>query len=148
MQIYVASSPENRDHEDVVKTLSDAGYFVWNYRDPANGIGNFSFKPLTPKEGWTAEGFENVIRSKDVSKAFWIDMNGLASADVLVALFPLDVSSSIKIGFAMGRRIPVIVVYDAIPKPELMIKMTPFRCVRKDELLQKVLEVKEISRHK
>ena len=62
-------------------------------------------------------------------------MSALAEADAVVGLDPLGVSSALEMGWAFGHGKPAVLLVEEIVKPELMVKMIPFRVCQLEDLV-------------
>ena len=125
MKIYVASSWKNRWHDLVVSRLRKRGYCVYNYREKN---ADFSWEGVDPDyKNWTPEEYLKGLLHRDASEAFWLDMCALDSADVVIAIEPLGISSALEVGWASGFGKPTILLATGSFKPELMVRIAQFR---------------------
>ena len=133
MKIYVASSWKNPRHKAVVNALRDRGAWVYDYRE-SNSC--FHWEDIDPNyEKWSPAEYLAALTTTDASNAFWRDMSALAAADAVVGLDPLGVSSALELGWAVGHGKPVVLLVEDTFKPELMVKMIPFRVCQLEELI-------------
>ena len=125
IKIYVASSWKNTWHDLVVSRLRKRGYCVYNYREKN---ADFSWEGVDPDyKNWTAEKYLKGLLHRDAAEAFWLDMSALDSADVVIAIEPVGVSSALELGWASGWGKPTILMVFGLFKPELMTRIAQFR---------------------
>ena len=125
MQIYVASSWRNPRHDEAVKALREAGHKVYDYRgqDP-----KFAWEQIDPEYAkWDAPAYLNALHSRTAQEAFWRDFDALQSADAVIGIEPLGVSSALELGWAAGAGKQTFLLVGEEVKPELMSKMVTFR---------------------
>ncbi len=137
MKIYVASSWKNPQHPEVVEVLREAGYSVYNYRNPKPGDFGFSWAEIDPGwQGWSVEQWEEALKHRKARDGFWSDFDALNDCDCVVGLIPFGASAGLEIGWALGFGKRVVLLHTGNEaRPDLMVKMVPVRCRNLDELL-------------
>lgn len=133
MKIYVASSWKNPRHKAIVNVLRERGAWIYDYRE---NNAWFQWEGLDPNYSkWRPAEYLGALNTTDVSNAFWRDMSALAAADAVVGLDPLGVSSALELGWAVGHGKPAVLLVEDTFKPELMVKMIPFRVCQLEDLV-------------
>jgi len=136
MKIYVASSWRNEKQPEVVTELREAGYEVYDFRNPAPGNNGFHWSEIDPDwKQWTPERYRECLQHPYAEYGFASDMNALRAADVVVAVQPFGRSASLELGWASGTgKTTILLLEDG--EPELMVKMCDAICVNMDEVLE------------
>jgi len=124
MNIYVASSWRNNIQPDVVAALREAGFEVYDFKNPAPGDHGFSWRQIDPDwENWTSEKFADIVMNSPTAQdGFDKDMDALESCDICVLVMPCGRSAHIELGWAAGNgKATLILLSDG--EPELMYRM-------------------------
>lgn len=121
MRIYLASSWRNKNQPAVLKTLRDAGHYVYDFRNPDGDTG-FSWSKITDKPIDTTEAMLRVLSHPIAQKGFNSDFDAMKWADMCVLLLPCGRSAHLESGWFSGKGKPVAVLARDIEEPELMYK--------------------------
>ena len=141
MKVFVSSSWRNERQPSVVGALVEAGYEVYDFRDPSPGedVAGFSWAEVDAGwQDWTADQFRAALAHPRVLEAFHFDMDALAACDALVMVQPCGRSAALELGWAAGAGKPTIVLLSD-GEPELMLLMAQYFCLSMNEVLD-VLE--------
>lgn len=137
MKIYVASSWRNQFQPTIVKALREAGYEVYDFRDPAPGNTGFQWSEIDPDwVSWTTVGFRKALEHPIAEAGFESDMTALEECDLCVIVLPCGRSAHLELGFAAGAGKPTIIYSPDAHEPELMYKMCDSICATMQELLE------------
>jgi nucleoside 2-deoxyribosyltransferase len=125
-RIYLASSWRNGHQPFMVKLLREAGFEVYDFRQPQEGNpeGGFRWSDVNP--GWenaTPEEFKEMLRHPVALDGFERDMAALVECDICVLLMPCGRSAHLELGWAIGHGIPSCVTILDKCEPELMYHM-------------------------
>jgi hypothetical protein len=141
MKVFVSSSWRNRHQPAVVHALQQAGYEVYDFRNPGPDAAGFSWAELDPDWlNWTAAQFRQLLNHPRVEAGFSLDMDALRECDALVMLQPAGRSAALELGWAAGAGKPTIVLL-ADGEPELMLKMADRFCLTVEEVISALAEV-------
>jgi hypothetical protein len=124
LKIYVASSWRNEQQPAVVEALREAGFEVYDFRNPEPGDNGFHWSEIDPDwKGWDAREFASKVQSHPVAKSgFDKDMNALMSCDLCVLVMPSGRSAHLEAGYAVGAGIATCILLTN-SEPELMYRM-------------------------
>lgn len=147
LNIYVASSWRNERQPEVVLRLRDAGYDIYDFRNPGPGKNGFHWSEIDPNwKQWAGTDFLSGIMHPIAQAAFDTDMNALKAADVCVLVMPCGRSAHLEAGYAVGAGKPTFILLDDQPgESELMYKMTDVICLNMDELLAELNKLEVLS---
>ena len=137
MNVFVSSSWRNQRQPGVVAALVEAGFDVYDFRDPAPGedVRGFSWAEVDENwQDWTAEQFRDALKHPRVTEGFRYDMEALEACDMLVMVQPCGRSAALELGWAAGAGKPTIVLL-ADGEPELMLLMAQHFCLSIEEVL-------------
>lgn len=124
MKIYVASSWRNAHQPKVVARLRDAGHQVYDFRNPAEGIGGFSWSEVDPDwREWSPTQFRRAIEDRIAVEGFRLDQSALEWADACVMVQPCGVSSALEAGWSAGKGRATCVLLAPLQEPKLMLKL-------------------------
>lgn len=144
LSIYVASSWRCELQPTVVQALREAGYSVYDFRNPAPGRNGFHWTEVDPAwKKWAGTDFLGGIQHPIAQAAFDVDMDALKAADVCVLVMPCGRSAHLEAGYAVGAGKPTFILLEA-EKPgesELMYKMCDAICLSLDEVLVELKKV-------
>ncbi len=120
--IYVASSWRNQVQPEVVTALRDAGYDVYDFRNPAPMNDGFAWSEIDENWlGWTPEEFIDALMDEVVIEGFSLDYGALNECDTCVLVLPCGRSAHLEAGYMVGRGKRVIILLSPIDfEPELM----------------------------
>lgn len=125
MKIYVASSWRNLYQPIAVRALREAGFNVYDFRNP-DPLAGFSWAELDPGwQTWTVAEFAAALEHPRAQEGFRSDMNALMAADAVVLVRPCGASAHLEAGYAVGAGKPLLVwqPFSARCEPELMYLM-------------------------
>lgn len=136
-KIYVASSWKNLRQPYVVSDLRDAGFEVYDFKNPAPGNHGFQWKAVseTPPP-WSAVETRQVLDHPIAKQAFKFDFDAMHWADAVVMVQPCGISAALELGWAAGAGKLTIALLSDGHEPELMLKMADHLCVSMDEVLE------------
>ena len=116
--------------------LRDAGYEVYDFRDPAPGATGFSWADIDPGWlEWTARRFRDSLDDPRIVRGFELDMTALQACDALVMVQPCGRSAALELGWAAGAGKPTIVLLSD-GEPELMLKMAQHFCLDVEDVIE------------
>lgn len=136
--VYVASSWRNLHHPSVVKAIQEAGYNVYDFRNPIPGNYGFSWRECGTEEELKDPSVyrDKILESEPAKRGFAYDMSALQRAYATVLVLPCGRSAHLELGYAVGMRQRTIVLLDTpLSEPELMYKMVDRICVNMSEVL-------------
>lgn len=123
MKIYVASSWRNTHQPEVVRVLREAGYEVYDFRNPPHGRGGFAWSDIDPNWlSWTPEEWARALDHPLAVDGFESDLQGMLWADACVLVLPSGRSSHIEAGWFAGQGKYVIPYVPEQVEPDLMVK--------------------------
>jgi hypothetical protein len=128
INIYVASSWRNTYQPSIVSVLIAAGYFVYDFRNPAPENDGFRWSEIDPNwKSWTVEKYAAALEHPVAVKGFNYDFEALSKADLCVLVLPSGRSASWEYGYHNGVYGRSGIVYVAEPcEPELMYRGSLF----------------------
>lgn len=132
MNVYVASSWRNVGYPAVVDVLRAAGHEVYDFRNPPNPRGGFSWSEIDPSAPRTVVGSPKMdmpaahiiamLGHPRAADGFASDMGALQWCDACVLVLPCGRSAHLEAGWAAGAgKITVGLLADG--EPDLMWKM-------------------------
>jgi hypothetical protein len=122
--IYVASSWRNTLQQGLVKSLRDLGCWVYDFKNPAPGVGGFQWSAIDPD--WENWGPDQLIEALDhplSEQGFGLDFDAMHRANRCALLLPCGRSAHIEGGWMKGAGKQLDVILAEGCEPELMIKM-------------------------
>ena len=140
IKIYVASSWRNQKQPLVVYCLRQAGFEVYDFRNPTEGDVGFSWNDIdTNWELWTKEEYRENLDHWIAKRGFKQDLKAMKWANVFVGVQPYGISASSEMGWAAGQGKKTILLLET-EEPELMVKMFDYVCCNIDEVLKAILK--------
>lgn len=139
LKIYLASSWQNKEYEQVLNTLRLEGYETYDFKHPENKeLSSFDWEKLDKKYNrWTCSDFKKALNHPETIKAFQKDFQAMQEADICVLLLPCGRSAHSEAGWMKGNGKKVFILdLSENPKPELMYRMY-------DEYLTEIMELIE-----
>ena len=139
LKIYLASSWQNKEYEQVLNTLRLEGYETYDFKHPENKeLSSFDWEKLNKKYNrWTCSDFKKALNHPETIKAFQKDFQAMQEADICVLLLPCGRSAHSEAGWMKGNGKKVFILdLSENPKPELMYRMY-------DEYLTEIMELIE-----
>jgi nucleoside 2-deoxyribosyltransferase len=150
MKIYVASSWRNQAHQEVVAELREAGFEVYDFRNPVPGNKGFAWSEVNPDWlSWTPEQFvKDLYRGHPaVDHGFAFDKGALDAADVCVLVLPCGRSAHLEAGYAIGRGKPTLFYLRPEKfEPELMYLLGDGCVTNMTELLDTLMTLPNLFR--
>lgn len=146
-RIYLATSWRNLMQPSVVKKLEDAGYIVYDFRNP-HGNQGFAWKQLALEvdcgdhgEEWypdrsTPGQLLEALKHPEAVRGYETDFTALMEADIVVLLLPCERDAHLELGWAVGTGKETYVVLDNPCKASLMYQMVDHVVANVDELLR------------
>jgi hypothetical protein len=126
VKIYVASSWRNHYQPGVVSALRHEGFDVYDFKNPAPGNNEFSWRAIDPDWESHKEDVAAYLRLLDhpiAEAGFKLDMDALKACDLCVMVMPCGMSASLETGYAVGAGKPTAVFVPGPREPDLMAKM-------------------------
>ena len=124
MRIYVASSWRNARQPSVVEALREDGHEVYDFREPAPGLGGFAWSEIDPDwQHWTPEQMAAALRHPIARQGFALDMAAIALCEACVLVMPCGRSAHLELGYAAGAGNWTAVLQEERAEPELMYAM-------------------------
>lgn len=124
MKIYVASSWRNPHYPAVVAALRDAGFDVYDFRNPGDGEEPFKWQYVGEDwMEWTPEQYREKLEHPRSVRQFGNDLRAMESCDACVLVLPCGRSAHTEAGWFAGRGKKVIVLIPERQEPELMYKL-------------------------
>lgn len=120
-KIYVASSWRNNYQQAVVLTLRRLGHEVYDFKNPPNGVGGFSWSFIDSNWlQWTTEQYKEALKHPIALAGFNSDFDGMKWADTCVMVLPCGRSANTEAGWMKGAGKEVFVYQITPEEPELM----------------------------
>lgn len=136
--IYVASSWRNELYPTVVKELVNAGYLVYDFRNPGPA-GGFSWDqagmPTGATETVPVQEYGAALATARAKAGFATDYEAMQAADIFVMVLPCERDAHMEIGWAAGRGKQTHILLDNPVKPSLMYQMVDFLHISLTSLL-------------
>lgn len=126
MDIYVASSWRNIKRPAMVKLLRDIGHEVYDFKNPEEGKGGFSWSEIDPNwQSWTPAQFEQALLHPLARDGFDSDMMALCGAGATLLVMPCGRSAHLELGVACGmdQKTAIYLPAGEPVEPELMWNM-------------------------
>lgn len=136
-RIYLASSWRNEFQPTMVDLLRQHGHEVYDFRNPPNGAGGFSWSEIDPEwQNWTAEQYrEKLTTDPAAARGYVSDLRGMEWADTCVLLLPCGRSAHLEAGWFCGRGKRCVILTQDGEEPELMALMATEICTSPFEVL-------------
>ena len=141
LKIYLASSWQNKEYEQVLNTLRLEGYETYDFKHPENKeLSSFDWEKLNKKYNrWTCSDFKKALNHPETIKAFQKDFQAMQEADICVLLLPCGRSAHSEAGWMKGNGKKVFILYlSENPKPELMYRMYDDYLTETMELIERI----------
>ena len=140
-KIYLASSWQNKEYEQVLNTLRLEGYETYDFKHPENKeLSSFDWEKLDKKYNrWTCSDFKKALNHPETIKAFQKDFQAMQEADICVLLLPCGRSAHSEAGWKKGtEKNDIILELSENPKPELMYRMYDDYLTETMELIERI----------
>ena len=124
--LYVASSWRNARQPQVVSELREAGYRVYDFRNPVPGNLGFSWSQIDPNwKNWSIPCYLAALDSPEAREGYRLDYDGMRRASAGVLVMPCGRSAHLEAGYFVGAGKPLVILLDpgTPAEPELMYKM-------------------------
>jgi len=122
MKLYIASSWRNEYYPSVVTSLKDAGFDVYDFRNPPSGGHGFKWSYISEDYmNWTPEEYKHQLETNEFAKAqFKNDIEAMKECDACVLVLPCGRSAHTEAGWFAGAGKKVVVYIPCKQEPELM----------------------------
>lgn len=125
-RIYLASSWRNEDQPQMLMALRDAGFDVYDFRNPVPGNIGFAWSDIDPDwQKWTTREFIAGLNHEVAERGYAFDYDAMEWADTFVLLLPCGRSAHLELGWAVGagKETAIFAPPEGPMEPELMYKM-------------------------
>ncbi len=134
-RIYVASSWRNEYQPHVVQTLRQAGFDVYDFRNPREGDNGFSWREIDADwQDWTPAQHRKALSHPVARAGFDSDLDAMKWADACVMVMPCGRSAHLEAGYFVGARKPLVILQVDQAEPDLMYAMADHFLVSFHEL--------------
>lgn len=139
-KIYVASSWRNEYYPKVVAYLKEAGFDVYDFRNPpSDNLGfKWSYVSMDYME-WTPQQYRNMLNHPKAERQFNNDIVAMEACDTCVLVLPCGRSAHTEAGWFAGKGKTTIAYIPEKQEPELMYKLFSNVCCSIDELLEALM---------
>lgn len=141
LKIYLASSWQNKEYEQVLNALRLEGYETYDFKHPENKeLSGFDWEKLDKKcNRWSCSDFKKSLNHPETIKAFQKDFQAMQEADICVLLLPCGRSAHSEAGWMKGNGKKVFILdLSENPKPELMYRMYDDYLTETMELIERI----------
>jgi hypothetical protein len=136
MKIYVASSWRNEKQPGVVQALREAGYEVYDFKEPIAGNVGFGWKEVDPDwQRWSVEEYKKALEHPLALAGYKSDWSAMRGADMCVLVLPCGRSAHLEAGYFVGAKKVLLILVEDAQEPELMYKMADKVCGSLHEVL-------------
>ena len=137
MKIYVASSWRNAYYPEVVERLREAGFEVYDFRNPpVGGAFKWQFVDENYME-WTPEEYRHQLHtSPRAIQQLKNDVEAMESCDACVLVLPCGRSAHTEAGWFAGKGRKVVAYIPEKVEPELMYGLFTDICANLDEVVK------------
>lgn len=135
--IYVASSWRNEYYPEVIVKLREAGFYVYDFRNPPSGDPGFKWGSIDPGfMDWTPSQYRNMLRHPKAERQFHNDIEAMEACDACVIVLPCGRSAHTEAGWFAGKGKRVLAYIPEKQEPELMYKLFDEICCSIKELIE------------
>ena len=135
--VYVASSWRNNYYSDVVAKLREAGYNVYDFRNPPSGDPGFKWGSIDPNfMDWTPSQYRDMLHHPKAERQFHNVIEAMEACDVCVLVLPCGRSAHTEAGWFAGKGKRVLTYIPEKQEPELMYKLFDDVCCSIKELIE------------
>lgn len=121
--VYAASSWKNNYQPEVVKTLRERNYDVYDFKNPAPDNNGFKWEEIDINYAtWTPDQLVKALMDPIAVSGFKYDFDAMKKADACLLILPSGNSAHLEAGWLAGRGKPVFVYAPELKVPELMYK--------------------------
>jgi hypothetical protein len=136
ISIYVASSWRNEHYPEVVTRLREAGFDVYDFRNPPSGDPGFKWGNVDPGYmEWTPQKYRDMLMHPKAVRQFGNDITAMEACDACVLVLPCGRSAHTEAGWFAGRGKKVLAYIPEKQEPELMYKLFDRVCCSIEELI-------------
>ena len=137
MKLYVASSWRNEYYPQVVERLREAGYEVYDFRNPPSGDPGFKWSSVSEDfMEWTPQQYREQLHHPLAERQFRNDIEAMTSCDACVLVLPCGRSAHTEAGWFAGQGKKVVAYIPTRQEPELMYKLFSAVACSIDELIE------------
>ncbi len=137
LSIYVASSWRNEFYPDVVMKLREAGFEVYDFRNPPSGDPGFKWSCISEDfMEWSPERYRDMLKHPKAERQFGNDIKAMEACDACVLVLPCGRSAHTEAGWFAGRGKKVLAYIPEKQEPELMYKLFSGICCSIEELIE------------
>ena len=137
VSIYVASSWRNEYYPEVVVKLREAGYDVYDFRNPPSGDLGFKWGSIDPYfMDWTPSQYRNMLHHPKAERQFHNDIEAMEACDACVLVLPCGRSAHTEAGWFAGKGKRVFAYIPEKQEPELMYKLFDDVCCSIQDLIE------------
>lgn len=149
-RIYVASSWRNEYQPAVVRVLREAGFMVYDFKNPTVGYDNpvagvergFAWSEIDPDwQSWTGDAYREALAHPTAERGFQSDFQAMQWADTCVLVLPSGRSAHTEAGWMAGTGRRVYALMYGENEPELMSKIFTGICLGIQELVATLWKV-------
>ena len=135
-RIYVASSWRNEHYTEVVERLREAGFYVYDFRNPPSGDPGFKWSKIDPEYmQWTVHRYRYMLTHPLAERQFKNDIKAMKSCDACVIVLPCGRSAHTEAGWFAGKGKRTIAYIPERQEPELMYKLFDGICCSIEEII-------------
>lgn len=121
--IYLATSWRNEHQATVLKALLDAGFWVYDFKNPRPDNKGFAWSAIDPNwQQWTPEQFREAMEHPLAKQGYAYDIGACMRAEICVMVQPCGRSAHLELGTFIGQRKECYVLLAPNQEPELMIQ--------------------------
>ena len=136
LSIYVASSWRNKFYPEVVMKLREAGFHVYDFRNPPSGDPGFRWCSVSEDfMEWSPERYREMLNHPKAERQFGNDIKAMEACDACVLVLPCGRSAHTEAGWFAGRGKKVLAYIPEKQEPELMYKLFCGICCSIEELI-------------
>ena len=137
VSIYVASSWRNEYYPEVVVKLREAGFIVYDFRNPPSGDPGFKWGSIDPYfMDWTPSQYRDMLHHPKAERQFHNDIEAMEACDACVLVLPCGRSAHTEAGWFAGKGKRVFAYIPEKQEPELMYKLFDDVCCSIKELIE------------
>lgn len=137
MKIYVASSWRNEFYPEVVERLREAGFDVYDFRNPPSGDEGFHWYNVSEHWlDWTPAEYRDNLKHPLAERQFRNDIIAMESCDACVLVLPCGRSAHTEAGWFAGKGRKTIAYIPTKQEPELMYKLFDGIATTMNEVLE------------
>lgn len=137
MKIYVASSWRNEFYPEVVERLREAGFDVYDFRNPPSGDEGFHWYNVSEHWlDWTPVEYRDNLKHPLAERQFRNDIIAMGSCDACVLVLPCGRSAHTEAGWFAGKGRKTIAYIPIKQEPELMYKLFDGIATTMNEVLE------------